>query len=281
MSERRPEDDTLDAASVERLRTALREDDAQGEPVDADRVWLAVTNALPAEERREIVEKVAADPAWAQAWRLAKAMSQAAAEAERAPAVAGVEAKALSQAEQAPTAAGAEERERKAPAAAGGDASATGGEAPAKVVPLSARREPARRVWQGRPAWAAMAAMLVVLVGTVVVLRQQQAGEDPNRIRGGAAEAITSLVPEATALPREQFMLRWSGVPQAVSWSVQVSSEDLKLFHRAERLASREYTVPADVLAELPAGSRILWQVEARLPDGSVQRSNTFVNRLR
>nr|WP_301340463.1 hypothetical protein [Corallococcus exercitus] len=263
------------------MRTALREDDAQGEPVDADRVWLAVTNALPAEERREIVEKVAADPAWAQAWRLAKAMSQAAAEAERAPAVAGVEAKALSQAEQAPTAAGAEERERKAPAAAGGDASATGGEAPAKVVPLSARREPARRVWQGRPAWAAMAAMLVVLVGTVVVLRQQQAGEDPNRIRGGAAEAITSLVPEATALPREQFMLRWSGVPQAVSWSVQVSSEDLKLFHRAERLASREYTVPADVLAELPAGSRILWQVEARLPDGSVQRSNTFVNRLR
>ncbi|GMT97532.1 hypothetical protein KH5H1_16510 [Corallococcus caeni] len=262
MSERRPEDDTLDAASVERLRTALREDDAQGEPVDADRVWLAVTNALPAEERREIVEKVAADPAWAQAWRLAKAMSQAAAEAERAPS-AGVEA-----------------TEGRAPAA-GGDAPATGGEAPAKVVPLSARREPARRVWQGRPAWAAMAAMLVVLLGTVVVLRQQQAGEDPNRIRGGAAETITSSVPEATALPREAFVLRWSGVPQAVSWGVQVSSEDLKLFHRAERLASREYTVPADVLAELPAGSRILWQVEARLPDGSVQRSNTFVNRLR
>ncbi|GMU07673.1 hypothetical protein [Corallococcus caeni] len=280
MSERRPEDDTLDAASVERLRTALREDDAQGEPVDADRVWLAVTNALPVEERREIVEKVAADPAWAQAWRLAKAMSQAAAEVERAPST-GVEAKALSQAERAPAVEGVEATERRAPAAAGGDASATGGEAAAKVVPLSARREPARRVWQGRPAWAAMAAMLVVLVGTVVVLRQQQAGEDPNRIRGGAAEAIASLVPEATALPREAFMLRWSGVPQAVSWSVQVSSEDLKLFHRAERLASREYTVPADVLAELPAGSRILWQVEVRLPDGSVQRSNTFVNRLR
>ncbi|WP_375755435.1 hypothetical protein [Corallococcus exercitus] len=256
MSERRPEDDTLDAAGVERLRTALRDDDAQGEPVDADRVWLAVTNALPAEERREIVERVAADPAWAQAWRLAKAMSQAAAEAEKAP-VAG-EASAT-----------------------GDEAPATGVEAPAKVVPLSARREPARRVWQGRPAWAAMAATVVVLVGTVVVLRQQQPGEDPTRIRGGAAEAIASQVPEATALPREQFVLRWSGVPQALSWSVQVSSEDLKLFHRAERLASREYTVPADVLVELTAGARILWQVEARLPDGSVQRSSTFVNRLR
>nr|WP_242589165.1 hypothetical protein [Corallococcus macrosporus] len=224
------------------MRTALREDEAPGEPVDADRVWLAVTNALPAEERRAVVEKVAADPAWAQAWRLAKAMSQAAAEAERAPA---------------------------------------GAEAPAKVVPLAERREQSRRVRQGRPAWAAMAAMLVVLVGTVVVLRQQQAGEDPDRIRGGTAEAITSRVPEATALPREQFVLRWSGVPQAVSWSVQVSSEDLKVFHRAERLASREYTVPADVLAELPSGARVLWQVEARLPDGSVQRGSTFVNRLR
>ncbi|NOK36397.1 hypothetical protein HMI49_24630 [Corallococcus exercitus] len=244
MSERRPEDETLDAASVERLRTALRDDEAPGTPVDADRVWLAVTNALPAEERREVVERVAADPAWARAWRLAKAMSQAAAEAERA-------------------------------------STGVGAEVPAKVVPLAARREQARRVWQGRPAWAAMAAMLVVLVGTVVVLRQQQAGEDPERIRGGAAEAITSGVPEATALAREQFVIRWSGVPQAVSWSVQVSSEDLKLFHRAERLETREYTVPADVLRELPAGARVLWQVEARLPDGSVQRSSTFVNRLR
>ncbi|RKH54157.1 hypothetical protein [Corallococcus aberystwythensis] len=244
MSERRPEDDTLEAAGVERLRTALRDDDAPGEPVDAERVWLAVTQALPAEERRAVIEKVAADPAWAQAWRLAKAMSQAAAEAQKASTVAEAEA-------------------------------------PAKVVPLAARREPARRVWQGRPAWAAMAATLVVLVGTVVVLRQQQAGEDPERIRGGATEAIASGVPEATALPREQFVLRWSGVPQAVSWSVQVSSEDLKLFHRAERLEAREYTVPADVLGALPAGARILWQVEARLPDGSLQRSSTFVNRLR
>lgn len=245
MSDRRPEDDTLDAEGVERLRTALREDDTAGEPVDADLVWRAVRQELPVEERRTVVERVAADPAWAQAWRLAKAMSQAAAEAERG---------------------------------------AVGTEAPAKVVPLSARREPARRFWQGRPAMAAMAAMaatVVVLVGAVVVVRQQQARVDPTRIRGGTAEAIASQVPEATALPRERFVLRWSGVPQAVSWSVQVSSEDLKVFHRAERLESREYTVPADVLAELPAGARVLWQVEARLPDGSVQRGSTFVNRLR
>ncbi|RKH88679.1 hypothetical protein D7Y21_13780 [Corallococcus sp. AB045] len=247
MSDRRPEDDTLEAAGVERLRTALREDDAAGEPVDADLVWRAVRQELPVEERRAVIERVAADPAWAQAWRLAKAMSQAAAEAERG-----------------------------APAVVKAEVPATAVETPAKVVSLTARR-----FWQGRQAMTAMAATVVVLVGAVVVVRQQQAQVDPTLIRGGAAEAITSSVPEATALPREQFVLRWSGVPQAVSWSVQVSSEDLKVFHRAERLGSREYTVPPDVLAELPSGARVLWQVEALLPDGSVQRGSTFMNRLR
>ncbi|MCY1036709.1 hypothetical protein OV207_35060 [Corallococcus sp. BB11-1] len=235
MSERRPEDDSIDAAGVERLRTALRDDDARaGEPVDADLVWRAVTQELPAEERRAVIERVAADPAWAQAWRLAKAMSQAASQAD----------------------------------------------APAKVVSLKDRREQGQRFWQGRPAWGALAAMVVVLAGTVVVLRQQQRTGDPERIRGGATEAITSEVPEAAALPRERFVLRWGGVPQATLWSVQVSSEDLKLFHRAERLEQREYTVPASVLAELPSGTRVLWQVEARLPDGSVRRGSTFVNLL-
>ncbi|RYZ44243.1 MAG: hypothetical protein EOO71_00165 [Myxococcaceae bacterium] len=232
MSGHRPEDDAIDDAGVERLRTALREEDAvSGAPVDADLVWRAVMKELPAEERRAVIERVAADPAWAQAWRLAVELSRAAAKVE----------------------------------------------APAKVLSLTDRK--AKRSWQGRPAWVAMAAVWVVLAGVVVVLRQQQ-GKDPERIRGGEAEAITSSVPEATALARDGFVLRWSGVPQATQWSVQVSSEDLKLFHRVERLAQREYTVPAPVLAELPSGARVLWQVEARLPDGSVRRSSTFVNRL-
>ncbi|ADO75502.1 hypothetical protein [Stigmatella aurantiaca] len=235
MSEHRPEDDSIDDAGVERLRKALRDEDAAaGEPVDAERVWRAVTQDLPAEERRAVIERVAADPAWAQAWRLARTMSQAAAKAD----------------------------------------------APAKVLSLTDRKARGKRSWGGRPAWVAMAAMWVVLVGVVVVLRQQQQGEDPDRIRGGEAEAITAVVPDAAALPRDRFVLRWRGVAQATQWSVQVSSEDLKVFHRVERLEQREYTVPASVLAELPSGARVLWQVEARLPDGGVRRSSTFVNRL-
>ncbi|MFP2931868.1 hypothetical protein ACLESO_43180, partial [Pyxidicoccus sp. 3LG] len=62
MSERTP-DDMLDDATVERLRAAFRAGEGvepAGEPVDADRVWRAVNGELTPEERREVVERVAA-----------------------------------------------------------------------------------------------------------------------------------------------------------------------------------------------------------------------------
>jgi hypothetical protein len=38
------------------------------------RVWNAISGDLPAEERREIVDRVATDPAYAEAWRVAQAL---------------------------------------------------------------------------------------------------------------------------------------------------------------------------------------------------------------
>jgi hypothetical protein len=47
-------------------------------PDDAiERVWRAVAGELPAEERRELVDRVAADPAYAEAWRIAHELRQA------------------------------------------------------------------------------------------------------------------------------------------------------------------------------------------------------------
>ena len=40
-------------------------------PEDHDRVWAAVRGALPAAERRALVERLAGDPAIAEAWRIA------------------------------------------------------------------------------------------------------------------------------------------------------------------------------------------------------------------
>ena len=62
------EDETADD-----LRTAFRDaiDTAVLDGVDVDRVWRAVSGESPPEERRLVVERVAADPSWALAWRAA------------------------------------------------------------------------------------------------------------------------------------------------------------------------------------------------------------------
>ncbi|MFP2912187.1 hypothetical protein ACLESD_45640, partial [Pyxidicoccus sp. 3LFB2] len=106
------------------------------------------------------------------------------------------------------------------------------------------------------------------------------AGHRTPTVRGGDTLAVVSRLPEDAPLPRADCVLRWSEGPEGTRWTLQLSSEDLSLVHRADSLAKSEYRVPAEVLAPLPAGTKLLWQVEARLPDGRVQRSATFVNRL-
>jgi hypothetical protein len=61
---------------------------------DLDRVWRAVSGELPAEERREIVERVAADPACAEAWRVARELQEI--QSEGLPAVVTVQPRSWS-----------------------------------------------------------------------------------------------------------------------------------------------------------------------------------------
>ena len=59
----------------DRLRTAFRSLSADGRTdcskEELERVWRAVSGELPAEERREIVDRMASQPAVAEAWRIA------------------------------------------------------------------------------------------------------------------------------------------------------------------------------------------------------------------
>lgn len=48
-------------------------------PEEIDRVWRAVSGELPAEARRDLVDRMAGDPALAEAWRSAQELSRAAA----------------------------------------------------------------------------------------------------------------------------------------------------------------------------------------------------------
>ena len=65
-----------------RLREAFASlsDTEPGSEVDTVRVWKAVAGELPAEERREVIDKVATDPAYAEAWRVATELRRASGE---------------------------------------------------------------------------------------------------------------------------------------------------------------------------------------------------------
>lgn len=80
MTETRPSDERL----AEAFR-AIEDPSADLSDDLRERVWLAVSGQLPADDRREIVERMAHDPACAEAWRIAHEMWTASRNAARAP----------------------------------------------------------------------------------------------------------------------------------------------------------------------------------------------------
>jgi hypothetical protein len=129
----------------------------------------------------------------------------------------------------------------------------------------------------GNVAAAALAAMLLLVVGLRVT---GVIGTDEPIYRAGERPAIESRVPEAAALPAERFVLGWTPVPEAAGYDVRVSTEGLRVIHEARGVGGTELQVPASALEGLPPGTRLLWQVEAALPEGAREVSKTFVTRL-
>lgn len=217
-----------DDATNERLRRAFQ---GPGETFrgecsedDLDRIWKAVAGELPVEERRRVVERVAEDPAWAEAWRVAQEMRRA----------------------------------------SGGAAAAT----PPKRRPLS------------RPApWLAAAAVLVLAVGAALVVRFLPS--DGDTVRNGGTYAVEPATESEQTLPRQAFVLRWNEGPAGTRYQVRVTTDTLQPVLTATDLMTAEVTVPAERFADLPAGTRILWQVAAALPSGETVESQTFVVRVR
>lgn len=60
----------LDDQALREAFASLAETSQEGCP-DSDRIWAAVSGELPPQERRELVEEIASNPACAEAWRLA------------------------------------------------------------------------------------------------------------------------------------------------------------------------------------------------------------------
>lgn len=127
--------------------------------------------------------------------------------------------------------------------------------------------------------WPLLAGAAVVLVafGTVPWLRRPPT---PSGYRDGRPGEIRSLGVDQP-LPRERCVLRWSGAPSGSRYDVVVTTEALDLVAEARDLTSPEYLVPSSELEAVAGAGRILWRVEATLPDGSRLASPTFSARIR
>lgn len=137
-------------------------------------------------------------------------------------------------------------------------------------VPARARR------WA--PPWAAAAVLLIGTAVGLVTLRNQPTGDE---FRSSAGYVIESRVPDADALPRDAFRLRWAAAPEGSRYRVRVTTEELVVLATAADLSTPEFHVAAPLLSTLPSGATVLWQVDAYLPDGERVTSRTFVTRVR
>lgn len=190
---------------------------------ELDRIWRAVAGELPAEERRELVERMAVDPACAEAWRVAQELWRA----------------------------------------ANGEADTTG-------------VETRGRSWH--PSWLAAAAVLVLAVGAVVLMRVNAPPAD--EFRDPAGYAVESLVAPDASLPRGAFRLRWAAAPAGARYDVRMTTEDLRVLATARGLTTPELVVDPDRLSGVASGTRVLWQVDVTLPGGERVTSPTFTARV-
>jgi hypothetical protein len=132
----------------------------------------------------------------------------------------------------------------------------------------------ARRPWLG--GWAALPAAAAVLLAAAAALLVPRVAP----YREAAPLAIHSLLDEARPLQRSACLLRWSAGPAGTRYDVLVGTPDLTPLLSERGLPVSELRVPERALARLPAGARLLWRVEALLPDGARVASPTFVSRI-
>lgn len=204
-----------------------------------ERIYDAVRGELPPGEVRGVVEHLAVCPECAESWRLAAALEEEAGEVEEAVSPAGV-------------------GHPSAPRAAG-------------------------RPWYLQPVrMAATVALAVVALGVVwTVVRAPE--EEPVYRDGGELE-IRSLLPEGQPLAREEAVLRWSlfsedgprADAEGATYDLVVSTGDFAAVVESDGLEEPLYRIPPEALQDLPAGTDLLWRVEARLEDGRRVASPTF-----
>lgn len=132
-----------------------------------------------------------------------------------------------------------------------------------------------RRSWR-RLAGLAAAAAVLAAAAWLVLVRPIPERAPAESFRGGDGDLLRPVAAAGEGLPRDGFLLRWTGAPEGSIYSVEVSSEELEVLYRARDLERPEVLVPAARLEGLASGDPVFWRVEAVLPDGARIASPIF-----
>lgn len=124
--------------------------------------------------------------------------------------------------------------------------------------------------------WLAVGALVATLAaGAVAVIGVEV---EPPVYRDAPSVAVTSpmshVTMRASGAPPE---LRWEASDDGATYVVRIATAELDVLAVSPWLEDARWTPPADALADVPAGTRLRWQVEAAWPDGRVARSPSWV----
>lgn len=205
------------------------------DPETTDQIWRAVRGELGGPELVALLDRVRQEPDLAEAWRVARAVSE----------------ELVDPAPEQPVSA---------------DAPPTTADAPGQLV-------------EGPASWwrvAAVGGALAAAALALLVVRTPPPAPSPEAGPMRAAETVVTSALDSKALDRARPELRWSSAGPGASYSVTVTTDTLQPVARTGGLSETHWTLPADSVAALAAGTVLLWRVEAQLPDGSRHRSPTF-----
>lgn len=117
--------------------------------------------------------------------------------------------------------------------------------------------------------WALPVAAMVILGLLVVPMWRSMDRAAPSEFRTRpAAVELRSTLPTSIPLDRDACVLRWSG-PEGAVYEVVVAAEDTTVLARIANLREPRFRVPPDALETIPDGATIVWNVKARLSDGT------------
>lgn len=146
--------------------------------------------------------------------------------------------------------------------------------APAPIVDLGAQRKRRTRVLVTALVSAAAAAVVFLAVSTASGPPRLEEIED-GAIRTGVDKRIRPA-DGMSALPRDAFDLKWRGGPPGATYDLFVTTAALAPVYQALELPGAGHRISPKVLAEVRAGTTLLWRVVAVTEQGRRLHSTAF-----